>query len=42
MADAVRDYESYLSGGLATDLRIFLYRLEEGRSPIPGGRLPPL
>ncbi|MFF2951021.1 hypothetical protein ACFVVU_06670 [Kitasatospora sp. NPDC057965] len=30
VAEAVRDYESYMAGGLATDLRVYLYWLEEG------------
>ncbi|WP_263653410.1 hypothetical protein [Streptomyces sp. SMS_SU21] len=42
MATAVRDYESYLAGSLAADLRIYLFWLEEGRSPPPGERLPDL
>ncbi|MGA5705714.1 hypothetical protein ACPCK8_04385 [Streptomyces cellulosae] len=42
LADAVRDYESYLAEGLAADLRIYLFRLEGGRSPSPGERLPAL
>ncbi|MFJ6137058.1 ferredoxin [Kitasatospora sp. NPDC092286] len=37
---AVRDYETYMAGGLATDLRIYLYRLEEGRSPALEDPLP--
>ncbi|MFE7191142.1 ferredoxin [Kitasatospora sp. NPDC057541] len=39
---AVRDYESYIAGGLAMDLRIYLYWLEEGRSPAPDDQLPQL
>ncbi|MFG1665975.1 ferredoxin [Streptomyces sp. Y7] len=42
VAHAVRDYESYLAGRLATDLRIYLHWLEEGRSPAAGERLPDL
>lgn len=42
IADAVRDYRSYIDGGLAGDLRIYLHWLEEGRSPVPGERLPEL
>ncbi|MGW1072906.1 ferredoxin [Streptomyces sp. NPDC002537] len=42
VAAAVRDFESYLGGGLATDLRIYLHWLEERRSPGPGDRLPAL
>ncbi|MFJ2651185.1 ferredoxin [Streptomyces sp. NPDC087420] len=39
---ALRDFESYIAGGLATDLRISLYWLEELRSPSPDDRLPEL
>ncbi|MYV53869.1 ferredoxin [Streptomyces sp. SID3212] len=39
---AVRDFEAYIAGGLATDLRVYLYWLEERRSPAPGDRLPEL
>ncbi len=42
VAAAVQDYESYMTGSLATDLRIYLYWLEEGRSPGHGDRLPEL
>ncbi|WP_344027006.1 ferredoxin [Streptomyces luteireticuli] len=38
---AVRDFESHLAGGLEADLRAFLFRLEEGRSPTPDDRLLP-
>ncbi|MEV3952326.1 MULTISPECIES: hypothetical protein [Streptomyces] len=42
MAAAVRDYESYLAGRLAADLRTYLCWLEEKRSPVSGERLPDL
>jgi hypothetical protein len=42
VVSAVRDYESYLAGPLAADLRIYLHWLEEGRSPVTGERLPEL
>ncbi|WP_329120125.1 ferredoxin [Streptomyces sp. NBC_01465] len=42
LAAAVRDFASYLAGQLAADLRIYLYWLEERRSPMPGDRLPEL
>ncbi|MFJ7273500.1 ferredoxin [Kitasatospora sp. NPDC098663] len=42
VAAAVRDYTSYIAGDLAADLRIYLYWLEEGRSPTPDDRLPGL
>ncbi|MFD8750363.1 ferredoxin [Kitasatospora sp. NPDC059577] len=41
-AAAVREFERYIAGGLATDLRIYLYWLEERRSPTPADRLPEL
>ncbi|MFI9586966.1 ferredoxin [Streptomyces sp. NPDC052236] len=42
IAGAVRDFESYIAGGLATDLRVYLYWLDERRSPTPDDRLPEL
>ncbi|MDX3639457.1 hypothetical protein [Streptomyces sp. MB09-02B] len=39
---AVRDFEAYVADGLATDLRVYLYRLEERRAPGDGDRLPVL
>ncbi|MFF2526574.1 ferredoxin [Streptomyces liangshanensis] len=42
VAAAVRDFEAYIAGGLATDLRVYLHWLEERRSPAPGDRLPEL
>lgn len=42
VAAAVRDFESYLGGAMAADLRNYLHWLEEGRSPVPGDRLPEL
>ncbi|MFJ4770609.1 ferredoxin [Streptomyces uncialis] len=42
VAAAVRRFEAYLAGGLATDLRIYLYWLEERRSPTVFDRLPEL
>ncbi|MCX5124808.1 ferredoxin [Streptomyces sp. NBC_00193] len=38
----VRDYRTYLAGALADDLRAYLFRLEEGRYPEAGERLPQL
>ncbi|MDO0930266.1 ferredoxin [Streptomyces sp. DG2A-72] len=42
IAAAVRDFESYIGGGLASDLQIYLYWLEKRQSPDPGDRLPEL
>ncbi|MGW0875286.1 hypothetical protein ACWD3J_17205 [Streptomyces sp. NPDC002755] len=42
IAAAVRDFELYIADDLATDLRIYLYWLEERRSPTPVDRLPEL
>ncbi|MFH8726292.1 ferredoxin [Streptomyces termitum] len=42
VAAAVRDYASSLEGSLAADLRAYLHRLEEGRFPTAGDRLPDL
>ncbi|MEI5521558.1 ferredoxin [Streptomyces brasiliscabiei] len=39
---AVRGFEAYIADGLATDLRVFLYWLEERRSPGVDDRLPVL
>lgn len=39
---AVRRFEAYLAEGLATDLRIYLYWLEERRSPTVLDKLPEL
>lgn len=41
-AVGVRDFRAYLDGGLAVDLRAYLFRLEEGRYPEAGERLPQL
>ncbi|MBT2452206.1 ferredoxin [Streptomyces sp. ISL-43] len=41
-AAGVRDYRQYLAGGLAGDLRAYLFRLEEGRYPEAGERVPGL
>lgn len=41
-AAGVRDFQAYLDGGLAVDLRAYLFRLEEGRYPEAGERLPEL
>lgn len=38
----IEDFQSYLAGELASDLRVYLYWLEERRSPEPGDRLPEL
>ncbi|MFF3537905.1 ferredoxin [Streptomyces sp. NPDC002466] len=42
VAAAVRDFADYIAGPLPGDLRIYLHWLEEGRSPVPGERLPEL
>ncbi|WP_171166384.1 ferredoxin [Streptomyces sp. I05A-00742] len=42
VAAAVRDFKAYLDGELAADLRIYLFRLAEGRPPASGDRLPEL
>ncbi|WP_327306366.1 hypothetical protein OG730_25130 [Streptomyces sp. NBC_01298] len=41
-AAGVRDFQGYLAGGLAGDVRAYLFRLEEGRYPEAGERLPEL
>ncbi|MFD6891099.1 hypothetical protein [Streptomyces sp. NPDC059957] len=41
-AAGVREFQGYLAGGLADDLRAYLFRLEEGRYPEAGERLPRL
>ncbi|MEU6003028.1 ferredoxin [Streptomyces sp. NPDC047197] len=41
-AAAARDYAAYLDGESAAHLRIYLFWLEERRSPVPGERLPQL
>ncbi|WP_330296753.1 hypothetical protein [Streptomyces sp. NBC_00503] len=41
-AAGVREFQAYLAGGLAADLRAYLFRLEEGRDPEAGERLPEL
>lgn len=41
-AVGVRDARAYLAGPLAGDLRAYLFRLEEGRYPEAGERLPEL
>ncbi|MFE5809546.1 hypothetical protein [Streptomyces sp. NPDC056491] len=38
----VWDFQAYLAGGLAADLRAYLFRLEEGHYPEAGERLPEL
>ncbi|WAU78454.1 ferredoxin (plasmid) [Streptomyces sp. Qhu-G9] len=42
IAAAVRDFESYIGGRLASDLQIYLYWLEKRQSPDLGDRLPEL
>ncbi|MCC3768937.1 ferredoxin [Streptomyces sp. UNOC14_S4] len=42
LAAAARDFAAYLAGDLAQDLRVYLYWLEERRSPGPDDRLPEL
>ncbi|WP_405492109.1 ferredoxin [Streptomyces sp. NBC_00096] len=41
-AGGVREFRAYLAGGLAGDLRAYVFRLEEGRYPEAGERLPEL
>lgn len=41
-AEGLLDYAAYLEGGLAHDLRRYLFRLEEGRYPEPHIPLPEL
>lgn len=41
-AEGAREFRAYLEGGLAADLRAYLFRLEEGRYPGAGARLPEL
>lgn len=41
-ADGVRDFTAYLADGLGDDLRVYLARLEQGRYPGVGDRLPEL
>lgn len=38
----IRDFQAYIADELAGDLRIYLYWLDERRSPDPGDRLPEL
>ncbi|MCP3758699.1 ferredoxin [Streptomyces sp. TBY4] len=42
VAAGVREFQGYLDDGLAVDLRAYLFRLEEGRYPEAGERLPQL
>ncbi|MGW6708617.1 hypothetical protein ACWGDE_27510 [Streptomyces sp. NPDC054956] len=42
VAGGVREFQTYLAGGLADDLRAYVFRLEEGRYPEAGERLPRL
>lgn len=41
-ADGGRDFLSYLAGDLRTDLRAYIFRLEQGRCPGAGDQLPDL
>lgn len=41
-AEGARDFLAYLAGDLETDLRAYLFRLESGRYPDKGDRLPNL
>ncbi|WP_433891213.1 hypothetical protein [Streptomyces sp. CA-111067] len=41
-AEGLRDYAAYIAGDLATDLRRYLFRLEEGRYPGAFATLPDL
>lgn len=41
-AEGARDFLSYLSGDLRTDLRAYIFRLEQGRYPDAGDQLPDL
>jgi hypothetical protein len=38
----VHDYAAYIEGELAQHLRVYMFWLEERRSPGPMERLPPL
>lgn len=40
--EGARDFLSYLEGDLKTDLRVYLFRLEQGRYPGAGDQLPDL
>ncbi|GAA3673677.1 hypothetical protein C8D88_119100 [Lentzea atacamensis] len=41
-AEGARDFLAYLAGDLRTDLRAYLFRLEQGRYPGAGDQLPDL
>lgn len=41
-AEGARDFLAYLAGDLETDLRAYIFRLEQGRYPEPGELLPEL
>ena len=41
-AGGARDFLAYLAGELETDLRAYVFRLENGRYPVAGDRLPML
>lgn len=41
-ADGGRDFLAYLAGDLETDLRAYIFRLEQGRYPGAGDQLPDL
>ncbi|MET8760773.1 hypothetical protein [Lentzea sp. NPDC004782] len=41
-AEGARDFLTYLAGDLGTDLRAYVFRLEQGRYPDPGDLLPDL
>ncbi|WP_326586149.1 hypothetical protein [Streptomyces sp. NBC_01294] len=41
-AEGLRDYEAYLAGELADDLRAYIFRLEHGRYPGDEDVLPEL
>nr|CTQ93287.1 hypothetical protein [Kibdelosporangium sp. MJ126-NF4] len=41
-AEGARDFLAYLAGDLRTDLREYVFRLEQGRYPVAGDQLPEL
>lgn len=41
-AEGARDFLAYLAGDLRTDLRGYIFRLEQGRYPDTGDQLPSL
>jgi hypothetical protein len=41
-AEGVRDFLAYIRGEIETDLRAYIFRLEQGHYPMPGDQLPDL